>query len=110
MKWVLVALVRAYQLVVSPFLGQTCRYYPSCSSYAVTALERHGALRGGWLALRRLLRCHPWSPGGVDHVPESTSRRRRAEAPAPAAVVSDPAPSPDTRAAAAGGPPSQQGV
>lgn len=110
MKWVLVALVRAYQVVVSPFLGQTCRYYPSCSSYAVTALERHGVLRGGWLAVRRLLRCHPWSPGGVDHVPDAGPRRRHADLPARTTSAARPVPSPDTRAAAAGGPPSQQGA
>ncbi|MDQ6526437.1 membrane protein insertion efficiency factor YidD [Nocardioides sp. LHD-245] len=67
--WVLVGLVRGYQLLVSPLLGPTCRYYPSCSAYAVQALQVHGALRGSWLAVRRLLRCHPWAPGGVDHVP-----------------------------------------
>lgn len=69
MKWLLVGMVRAYQLLLSPLLGQTCRYYPSCSAYAVEALKVHGAMRGSWLAARRLLRCHPWSPGGVDHVP-----------------------------------------
>lgn len=65
----LIGLVRVYQLVVSPWTPPTCKYYPSCSSYAVTALERHGALRGTWLAARRLGRCHPWSDGGVDDVP-----------------------------------------
>lgn len=65
----LVWLVQAYQLLVSPLLGPTCKYYPSCSAYAVTALTEHGPLRGLWLAGRRLLRCHPWSHGGVDHVP-----------------------------------------
>lgn len=74
MKWPLIALVRCYQLVVSPFLGPTCRYYPSCSAYAVTALQEHGALRGSWLAARRLARCHPWSAGGVDHVPPRGAR------------------------------------
>jgi uncharacterized protein len=69
MKWLLIGLVRGYQLVVSPYLGPTCRYYPSCSAYAVEALRVHGAIKGSWLAVRRLLRCHPWSPGGVDHVP-----------------------------------------
>ena len=69
MKWPLIVLVRLYQLLVSPFFGPTCRYYPSCSAYAVTALQTHGAIKGSWLAIRRLLRCHPWSPGGVDHVP-----------------------------------------
>lgn len=66
---VLVGLVRAYQLVVSPWFGPTCKYYPSCSAYALTALEVHGPLRGTRLALWRLLRCNPWSDGGVDHVP-----------------------------------------
>lgn len=60
--------IRGYQLVVSPWLPRTCRYYPSCSGYAVTALRRHGALRGLLLAAWRLLRCNPWSDGGVDHV------------------------------------------
>jgi uncharacterized protein len=63
-------LIRAYQLVLSPMRPQTCRFYPSCSAYAVTAIQRFGLLRGFWLASRRLLRCHPWNPGGVDHVPQ----------------------------------------
>ena len=66
----LVALVRAYQRWVSPLLPPSCRFYPSCSSYAVTALTRFGAVRGSALALRRLARCHPFNPGGVDPVPE----------------------------------------
>jgi putative membrane protein insertion efficiency factor len=65
----LVWLVRGYQMLVSPMLGPTCKFYPSCSAYAVQALRAHGAVRGTWLAGRRLLRCHPWSHGGVDHVP-----------------------------------------
>ncbi len=68
----LVGLVRAYQMVVSPLLPPSCRFYPSCSAYAVTALERHGALKGSWLAARRLSRCHPFHPGGLDPVPERT--------------------------------------
>lgn len=67
--WLLVGLVRAYQLIVSPWFAPRCKYYPSCSSYAVTALRTHGALRGTALATWRLLRCNPWSLGGVDHVP-----------------------------------------
>jgi putative membrane protein insertion efficiency factor len=62
-------LIKAYQQVLSPMRPQTCRFYPSCSAYALTAIQRFGILRGSWLAARRLLRCHPWNPGGVDHVP-----------------------------------------
>lgn len=65
----LVLPIRGYQLAVSPLLGPRCRFYPSCSAYAVEALTTHGPLRGSWLAVRRLLRCHPWNPGGLDPVP-----------------------------------------
>ncbi|NBC49011.1 MAG: membrane protein insertion efficiency factor YidD [Gammaproteobacteria bacterium] len=66
-------LLRAYQLFLSPLLGQHCRFYPSCSQYAIEAVEQHGVLRGSWLGLKRLLRCHPWHPGGVDPVPPANS-------------------------------------
>jgi putative membrane protein insertion efficiency factor len=66
----LVLLVRAYRAVLSPLLPPgTCRFHPSCSAYALGALERHGAARGSWLAVRRLARCHPFHPGGIDPVP-----------------------------------------
>jgi putative membrane protein insertion efficiency factor len=65
----LVLTVRAYQRLVRPVLPPSCRFHPSCSAYAAGALERHGALRGGWLAARRILRCHPFHPGGIDPVP-----------------------------------------
>jgi uncharacterized protein len=68
-RTVLILLVRAYQIVLSPLLPASCRYYPSCSTYAIEAFERHGALRGGWLTLRRLARCNPFRPGGYDPVP-----------------------------------------
>ena len=68
-RLLLLGLLRLYQLYVSPLRPPTCRFYPSCSQYAVVAVTRHGALRGTWLAVRRLLRCHPWNPGGVDDVP-----------------------------------------
>jgi hypothetical protein len=61
--------VHAYRLLVSPFLGRNCRFAPTCSEYALEALERHGALRGGWFALRRISRCHPWGGEGFDPVP-----------------------------------------
>jgi putative membrane protein insertion efficiency factor len=73
MKTVLLALLRAYQLGISPFLGQNCRFYPSCSEYAAEAVREHGALKGGALATRRLCKCHPWHPGGVDPVPKKTA-------------------------------------
>lgn len=66
--------VRAYQLVLSPVLGGQCRFYPSCSAYAMDALAAHGAARGGILAARRVLRCHPWNPGGIDLVPHRAPR------------------------------------
>jgi hypothetical protein len=64
-----ILLIRAYGWLVSPWLGRNCRFEPSCSRYAVGALERHGLLRGSWLAIRRVLRCHPFHPGGQDPVP-----------------------------------------
>ncbi|MDY7576570.1 membrane protein insertion efficiency factor YidD [Actimicrobium sp. CCI2.3] len=69
MKSVLLALLRAYKLGISPFLGQNCRFLPSCSDYAAEAITEHGALKGGILAAKRLARCHPWHPGGLDPVP-----------------------------------------
>ena len=77
----LMLLVRAYQVLLSPLFAGSCRFYPSCSAYAVQALHGHGAARGTWLTLRRLSRCHPWNPGGVDEVPQS--RRGAAAPPSP---------------------------
>ena len=74
--WVLTAPIRLYQVVLSPLLGPRCRFYPSCSSYAVQAIQRHGPVRGTALACWRLLRCHPWHPGGIDPVPASLPTRR----------------------------------
>lgn len=65
----LTLLIRGYQVTISSALPPSCRFYPSCSHYAIEALSRYGVLKGGWLSLRRLARCHPWNPGGPDPVP-----------------------------------------
>lgn len=69
MKALLLLLLRAYQLGLRPFLGQNCRFFPSCSAYAQEAIHTHGSLHGSALAMRRLCKCHPWHPGGHDTVP-----------------------------------------
>lgn len=84
MKYVLIGFLKAYRLIISPLYGNVCRYYPSCSAYALRAVQVHGAAKGSWLAARRLLRCHPWALGGYDPVPgtpefaaEAASRAER---------------------------------
>ncbi|WP_082219654.1 membrane protein insertion efficiency factor YidD [Massilia sp. NR 4-1] len=74
MKTLLSFLLRAYQLIVSPMLGPRCRFYPSCSNYALEALRVHGAGKGSWLAFRRVCRCHPWNNGGLDPVPPASDK------------------------------------
>ncbi|MBQ4086157.1 MAG: membrane protein insertion efficiency factor YidD [Clostridia bacterium] len=69
MKRVLIWLVRGYKRFISPLLPPACRFTPTCSEYALEAIQKYGALKGGWMALRRLLRCHPFHPGGYDPVP-----------------------------------------
>jgi hypothetical protein len=105
MRWLLMALVRLYQMTISPLLGPTCRYYPSCSHYALHAIEGHGAIRGSWLALRRLGRCHPWTPGGVDLVPAADDYRWWGRGPG-----SDPDETVETDAAASASDPAREGV
>ena len=70
MRRLALILIKAYRLAISPWLGNHCRFTPSCSLYALTAIERFGLRRGGWLALRRIACCHPWHEGGIDPVPE----------------------------------------
>ena len=75
MKYIVLGLIRFYQRFISPLLPPSCRFEPSCSQYGYQAIERYGVLRGGWLALKRIARCHPFHPGGYDPVPELPGRR-----------------------------------
>lgn len=71
MRQILIALIKLYRYAISPYLAPSCRYTPTCSSYAIEAIERHGIFRGSWLAMRRVSRCHPWHEAGYDPVPEN---------------------------------------
>jgi putative membrane protein insertion efficiency factor len=90
MKALLLILLRAYKLGISPFLGQNCRFYPSCSDYAADAIRQHGVVRGGVLATNRLCNCHPWHPGGLDPVPAKSSETSFATSSASAPGRSNP--------------------
>ena len=79
LAWPLLGLVGLYRLLISPWLGNNCRFDPSCSAYAVEALRRHGAFRGTWLTARRVARCHPWGGSGYDPVPAAREERDAAE-------------------------------
>ncbi len=74
LKKLLLGLIGFYRYGISPMLGRNCRFHPTCSEYAMEAVERHGALKGAWLALRRVGRCHPFHPGGYDPVPEPSQK------------------------------------
>jgi uncharacterized protein len=70
LKKLLISFIRFYQIVISPIKPPSCRFYPTCSHYGLEAVQRFGALKGGWLAAKRILKCHPFHPGGIDPVPE----------------------------------------
>ena len=70
MRFLLIAIIKGYKFFISPLLGSNCRFYPSCSSYSLEALQRHGAIVGSYLTLKRLLKCHPFNEGGIDPVPD----------------------------------------
>ncbi len=74
MKYVVLALIKIYQKMISPFLGNHCRFHPSCSTYTIEAVERFGCLRGMWLGAKRICKCHPYHSGGIDPVPENTKQ------------------------------------
>lgn len=78
-RQVLIGIVKGYQYLISPLLGPNCRFYPSCSQYAIDAIVMHGLIKGIWLSVKRILRCHPWHEGGIDPVPGShnLSNRKR---------------------------------
>ncbi|MFJ6211959.1 membrane protein insertion efficiency factor YidD [Streptomyces sp. NPDC092296] len=112
MKYLLMGLIRIYQWTISPLLGPVCRYYPSCSHYGYEAIRVHGAVKGTGLTAWRILRCNPWSPGGVDHVPPRkrpvwhqrllghfASPGHHGPAPQPSGPVENPAPTPNAQGA-----------
>lgn len=76
MKYILVVLIQFYRKCISPFTPATCRFYPTCSSYGLEAVQKHGALKGGWLTVKRIVKCHPFHPGGFDPVPEKEKMKR----------------------------------
>lgn len=75
-RWLLIKLVRLYQLTLSPIIGNQCRFSPTCSNYSIEALEKHGAIRGSWLTIKRIGRCHPGCDGGYDPVPETKAEQQ----------------------------------
>lgn len=75
MKYLLIGIVRLYQLTISPYLPSSCRYHPTCSTYAIEALREHGVVKGGWLTVKRIGRCHPWGESGYDPVPRHRDRQ-----------------------------------
>ncbi len=79
LKWLLIVPIKFYQWFISPIIGPRCRFYPSCSHYAVEAIEQHGVLCGFWLAIKRVFRCHPANKGGVDLVPECGCKKKKKE-------------------------------
>lgn len=76
MKYILMVFIQFYRKCISPFTPPSCRFYPTCSSYGLEAIQKHGAIAGGWLTLKRILKCHPFHPGGFDPVPEKEKMER----------------------------------
>ncbi|WLD93392.1 membrane protein insertion efficiency factor YidD [Alkalihalobacillus sp. AL-G] len=76
MKYILLVLIQFYRKCISPFTPASCRFYPTCSAYGLEAIQTHGAIKGGWLTLKRILKCHPFHPGGFDPVPEKEKMKR----------------------------------
>lgn len=74
LQWLMTKLIRGYQLFISPLIGPRCRFAPTCSHYAIEAIKIHGSVKGSWLAMKRILKCHPLHPGGIDPVPQKHDR------------------------------------
>ncbi|MBC5636070.1 MULTISPECIES: membrane protein insertion efficiency factor YidD [Ornithinibacillus] len=77
MKYLFIGLIKFYRSAISPFTPSTCRFYPSCSEYGLEAIRKHGAIKGGYLTIKRISKCHPFHPGGVDYVPEKKQKKKR---------------------------------
>ena len=77
MQKIFLGIIRIYQLVISPLKPPTCRFYPTCSHYGMESIKRFGAVRGGWLTIKRIVKCHPFHPGGIDHVPDEWPSSRK---------------------------------
>ncbi|MGM0847319.1 MAG: membrane protein insertion efficiency factor YidD [Bacillota bacterium] len=77
MQRIFLGLIRIYQLIISPLKPPTCRFYPTCSHYGMESIKRFGAIRGGWLTIKRIVKCHPFHPGGIDEVPEKWPSRKK---------------------------------
>ncbi|WP_404459181.1 membrane protein insertion efficiency factor YidD [Sutcliffiella horikoshii] len=75
MKLIFLSIIRFYRKFISPLTPPSCRFYPTCSQYGMEAIGRFGAIKGGWLTIKRILKCHPFHPGGIDHVPEKKDKR-----------------------------------
>ncbi|MFO1444262.1 membrane protein insertion efficiency factor YidD [Bacillus sp. Bva_UNVM-123] len=77
LKKIMIGIIRFYQVVISPLKPPTCRFYPTCSHYGLESVKRFGAIKGGWLAMKRILKCHPFHPGGIDPVPEKWPKKNK---------------------------------
>lgn len=77
LKKIMIGIIRFYQVVISPLKPPTCRFYPTCSHYGLESVKRFGAIKGGWLAMKRILKCHPFHPGGIDPVPDKWPKKNK---------------------------------